>query len=89
MILFGNKQTNNPFLVPVVCNKYEKCLNHYEMTLDAGIIEAWAVFPVSLCIFCGHNASTVTSDLSLTIFKACDDSTTTKLYNQLDAVHSY
>ena len=39
------------------------------MTLDAGIIEAWLYF-LYLCIFCGHNASTVTSDLSLTIFKA-------------------
>ena len=45
------------------------------MTLDAGIIEAWVVYFLYLCIFCGHNASTVTSDLSLTIFKArqCSD----------------
>ena len=40
------------------------------MTLDAGVIEAWVVYFLYLCIFCGHNASTVTSDLSLTIFKA-------------------
>ena len=44
---------------------------------DFGCGHYWglAVYFLYLCIFCGHNASTVTSDLSLTIFKArqCSD----------------